>query len=121
MSEQINKVLASTAQAFSTAQKKQARDNNSAQAKITYSYSGSTITAIDGSAVGNPASLTGVEHDYNLSGSGTSAVPLGLSDPIKMSAQRSAEDPVSSMSLGNTGLKFEVPSAHTLHRWTTTK
>lgn len=113
MSEQINKVLASTAQAFSTAQQKQARDNISAQAKISYSYSGSTITAIDGSAVGNPASLTGVEHDYNLSGSGTSAVPLGLSDPIKMSAQRSAEDPVSSMSLGNTGLKFEVPSAHT--------
>lgn len=113
MSEQINKVLASTAQAFSTAEQKQARDNISAQAKISYSYSGSTITAIDGSAVGNPASLTGVEHDYNLSGSGTSAVPLGLSDPIKMSAQRSAEDPVSSMSLGNTGLKFEVPSAHT--------
>lgn len=113
MSEQINKVLASTAQAFSTAQQKQARDNISAQAKISYSYSGSTITAIDGSAVGNPASLTGVEHDYNLSGSGTSAVPLGLADPIKMSAQRSAEDPVSSMSLGNTGLKFEVPSAHT--------
>lgn len=113
MSEQINKVLASTAQAFSTAQQKQARDNISAQAKISYSYSGSTITAIDGSAVGNPASLTGVEHDYNLSGSGTSAVPLGLADPIKMSAQRSAEDPVSSMSLGNTGLKLEVPSAHT--------
>lgn len=113
MSEQINKVLASTAQAFSTAQQKQARDNISAQAKISYSYSGSTITAIDGSAVGNPASLTGVEHDYNLSGSGTSAVPLGLSDPIKMSAQHTAGDPVSSMSLGNTGLKFEVPSAHT--------
>lgn len=113
MSEQINKVLASTAQAFSTAEQKQARDNISAQAKISYSYSGSTITAIDGSAVGNPASLTSVEHDYNLSGSGTSAVPLGLADPIKMSAQRSAEDPVSSMSLGNTGLKFEVPSAHT--------
>lgn len=113
MSEQINKVLASTAQAFSTAEQAQARANIDAQKSIAYSYSGSTITAIDGSAVGNPASLTSVDHDYNLSGSGTSAVPLGLSDPIKMSAQRSAEDPVSSMSLGNSGLKFEVPSAHT--------
>ena len=87
MSEQINKVLASTSQAFSTAEQKIARDNISAQAKISYSYSGSTITAIDGSAVGNPASLTGVEHDSNLSGNG-GTVPLGLSTSITIARNR---------------------------------
>lgn len=86
MSEQINKVLASTAQAFSIAEQKQARDNISAQAKITYSYSGDTITAIDGSAVGQPNALTSVVHDANLSGSGTSASPLGLASEITLSA-----------------------------------
>ena len=87
MSEQINKVLASTSQAFSTAEQKQARDNISAQAKISYSYSGSTITAIDGSAVGNPASLTGVDHDSNLSGNG-GTIPLGLSTSITIARNR---------------------------------
>lgn len=51
MSEQINKVLASTAQSFTTAEQKQARANIDAQKSITYSYSGSNITAIDGSAI----------------------------------------------------------------------
>lgn len=88
MSEQINKVLASTSQAFSTAEQKIARDNISAQAKISYSYSGSTITAIDGSAVGNPSSLTGVEHDSNLSGAGTTLSPLGLSTSITIARNR---------------------------------
>lgn len=86
MSEQINKVLASTAQAFTTAEQKQARDNISAQAKITYSYSGGTITAIDGSAVGQPDALTEVMHDANLSGEGTSGSPLGLASEITLSA-----------------------------------
>ena len=86
MSEQINKVLASTAQAFTTAEQKQARDNIDAQQSITYSYSGSTITAIDGSAVGNPNSLSSVVHDSNLSGSGTTASPLGLASEITLSA-----------------------------------
>lgn len=113
MSSPINKVISNLPQAFTTAEQAQARQNIDAQKSIAYSYSGSTITAIDNSAVGNPAALTGVDHDYNLSGSGTSAVPLGLNDPVKMSAQHSAGDPVSSMSLGHTGLKFEVPSAHT--------
>ena len=112
MSEQINKVLASTAQAFSTAEQKQARDNISAQAKITYSYSGSTITAIDGSAVGNPASLTGVDHDYNLSGSGTSAVPLGLASTVTFSGQSAGQD-VSSLKINSGSIAFEVPSANT--------
>ena len=87
MSEQINKVLASTSQALSTAEQKIARDNISAQAKISYSYSGSTITAIAGSAVGNPASLTGVEHDSNLSGNG-GTIPLGLSTSITIARNR---------------------------------
>ena len=112
MSEQINKVLASTAQAFSTAEQKQARDNISAQAKITYSYSGSTITAIDGSAVGNPASLTGVDHDYNLSGSGTSACPLGLASTVTFSGQSAGQD-VSSLKINSGSIAFEVPSANT--------
>ena len=86
MSETINKVLASTAQAFTTAEQKQARDNIGAQQSITYSYSGSTITAIDGSAVGQPNALTEVVHDANLSGSGTSASPLGLASEITLSA-----------------------------------
>lgn len=79
MSEKINKVLASTAQAFSTAEQKQARDNINAQQTITYSYSGSTITAIDGSAVGSQGGMEGIYHDSSLSGSGTSGSPLGLS------------------------------------------
>ena len=105
MSEQINKVLASTSQAFSTAEMKQARDNISAQAKLTYAYSGSTITAIDnsavgkistygysgdtitsidGSAVGTPGALTAIYRDDNLSGSGTSGKPLGLYSAMVM-------------------------------------
>lgn len=84
MSEAINKVLASTSQAFSTAEMKQARDNISAQAKLTYAYSGSTITAIDGSAVGTPGAFTAVHHDNNLSGSATSAKPLGLYSAMVM-------------------------------------
>lgn len=84
MSEAINKVLASTSQAFTTAEQSQARQNIDAQKSITYSYSGSTITAIDGSAVGQPDALTAVYHDSNLSGSGTSASPLGLSSTFSL-------------------------------------
>lgn len=86
MSEQINKVLASTAQSFTTAEQKQARDNIDAQKSISYSYSGFTITAIDGSAVGQPDALTKVVHDDNLSGSGTTASPLGLASEITLSS-----------------------------------
>jgi len=84
MSEQINKVLASTAQAFSTAEQKQARDNIDAQKSITYSYSGSQITAIDGSAIAQSGALTFVTHDGNLTGSGTNASPLGLNTSITL-------------------------------------
>lgn len=86
MSEKIPSVLSNLPQAFTTAEQKKARDNISAQAKITYSYSGGTITAIDGSAVGQPDALTEVMHDANLSGEGTSGSPLGLASEITLSA-----------------------------------
>lgn len=83
MSEQINKVLASTAQSFTTAQQAQARDNIDAQQSIAWSYdTASAITAINGSAVGG--GMTGIDHDGNLSGSGTTASPLGLSSGIDL-------------------------------------
>lgn len=82
MSEAIRKILASTSQAFTTAEQKQARDNIGAQASLAFSYSGQTITAIDGSAVGSPGALTGIYHDNNLSGSGISGLPLGLSSAM---------------------------------------
>lgn len=112
MSEQINRVLVDRQQAFTTAEQKQGRDNIGAQASISYSYSGSTITAIDGSAVGNPASLTGVDHDYNLSGSGTSASPLGLASTVTFSGQSAGQD-LSSLKINSASITFEVPSANT--------
>ena len=86
MSEQINKVLASTAQAFTTAEQKQARDNIDAQQSITFNYSGSTITALNGSAIAQSGALTYVTHDLNLTGSGTSGSPLGLSSWFTLSS-----------------------------------
>ncbi len=86
MSEQINKVLASTAQAFSTAEQKQARDNIDAQQSITFNYSGSNITALNGSAIAQSGALTYVTHDSNLTGSGTSGSPLGLASEITLSS-----------------------------------
>lgn len=116
MSEQINKVLASTAQSFSTAEQKQARDNIGAQASGDYvsattfnnfsahvesakqdasamsayvPYSAisadadSAITSINGSSVGK---FTGVSANYNITGNGTSGSPLGVSDPIQLTA-----------------------------------
>ena len=53
MTAPINKILATTSQAFTTAQQAQARANIGAQKSIAYSYSGQAITGIDGSAVGN--------------------------------------------------------------------
>lgn len=52
MTEPINKILATTSQAFTTTQQAQARANIDAQKSIAYSYSGQAITGIDGSAVG---------------------------------------------------------------------
>lgn len=84
MSENINKVLADRAQSFTTAEQKQARDNIGAQASITYSYSGSSITGIDGSALAGTGSLSTVARDANLSGNGTSGSPLGLNSAINL-------------------------------------
>lgn len=59
--------------------------DNSAVGKIsTYGYSGDTITSIDGSAVGTPGAFTAVHHDSNLSGSATSGKPLGLYSAMVM-------------------------------------
>lgn len=82
--EPINKVIANLPQDFTTAEQSQARANIDAQKTISYSYSGSTITAIDGSAVGQPGALSAVYHDSNLSGSGTSGSPLGLASTINL-------------------------------------
>lgn len=82
MSEQINKVLASTAQAFTTAEQAQARQNIDAQKTIAYSYDGTRITAIDNSAVG----LNAVSANNCISGDGSSGSPLGLSATAQWSA-----------------------------------
>lgn len=63
MSNTINKILASTAQSFTTAEQAQARANIGAMAAS--------------------ASLQ-VEHDSNLSGSGTTAQPLGLASSVSL-------------------------------------
>ena len=98
MSEQINKVLASTAQSFTTAQQAQARANIGAmpqasasafEPKITYAYdSDNAISSINGSAIGGStgAGFSGVYHDGNISGSGTSGEPLGLSSRVVLTA-----------------------------------
>ena len=88
MSEQINKVLASTAQSFTTAQQAQARANIDAQQSIAWSYdTASAITAINGSAVGGGGGgMTGVSTDSNMSGNGTSGSPLGLNSSIAISS-----------------------------------
>ena len=73
MSEMINKVLASTAQSFSTAEQKQARDNIDAMAASASSLFYSTS---------NPSAfISGVDHDSNLSGNGRTT-PLGLNTSI---------------------------------------
>lgn len=91
MSEQINKVLASTAQAFTTAEQKQARDNIGAMgagdmtAYLPFSAisadASSAITSINGSSVG---SFSGVSSNNNVTGDGTSGSPVGLSSQISL-------------------------------------
>ena len=89
MSEQINKVLASTAQAFTTAEQLQARTNIGAMgagdmtAYLPFSAisadANSAITSINGSSVG---SFSGVSSNNNVTGNGTSGSPVGLSAQI---------------------------------------
>jgi hypothetical protein len=71
MSEQINKVLASTAQSFSEAEQAQARANI-------------------GAAAASAGGLASVYHDSNMTGSGTSASPMGLSSQVRFSNSTSA-------------------------------
>ena len=84
----IPSVLADRPQAFSTSQKLQARTNIDAQKSLSYSYSGSSITAIDGSAVGQTVpGFSGVWHTNAFTGSGTtSADKLGLNSAFMLSA-----------------------------------
>ena len=84
MSEQINKVLASTAQSFDSSQKAQARANIAAIGFADLNYSSTDITGIGGSAIGG--GLGEVYHDNNLTGSGTSASPLGVENPILLTS-----------------------------------
>lgn len=63
MSEPIQKVLTNNLMGLPESAKAIGRQNIDAQQSITYSYQDSQITAIDGSAVGNPAALTGINHD----------------------------------------------------------
>lgn len=84
MSEQINKVLASTAQSFDSAQQAQARANIAAIGFADLNYSSTDITGIGGSAIGG--GLGEVYHDNNLTGSGTSASPLGVENPILLTS-----------------------------------
>ena len=86
MSEPILKVLTNNLMGLPESAKAIGRQNIDAQQSITYSYSGGTITAIDGSAVGQSDAITEIVHDANLSGSGTSAFPLGLASEITLSA-----------------------------------
>lgn len=79
MSEQINKVLASTAQAFTTAEQKQARDNIGAM-------------AASASSEFAPASagFSGVSANNYITGDGTTGSPLGLSSRAKFENSLSA-------------------------------
>lgn len=70
MSEQINKVLVDRPQSFSESEQAQARANIGAAAAS--------------------AGFTTVYHDSNLTGSGTSASPLGLSSQVRFTNSTSA-------------------------------
>ena len=91
MSEQINKVLASTAQAFSTAEQLQARTNIGAQASGSYveysaiSGADNVISSINGSALSANAGFSGVWHTPAFTGSGTnSSDKLGLNSAFTL-------------------------------------
>lgn len=102
MTTPINKILATTSQAFTTAQQAQARTNIDAQKSIAYAYSGDTITSIDGSAVGKTTTygyygntitsidgsavgLNTASANNGITGNGSSAQPLGVSSSLTFS------------------------------------
>lgn len=75
MSEQINKLLCTIPQSFTTAEQKIGRDNIDAMAASASSLFYSTS---------NPSAfISGVSHDSNLSGNGA-AIPLGLNTSITL-------------------------------------
>ncbi len=106
--ERINKVLASTAQAFSTAEQKQARDNIGAQASGDYvssttfnnfsahvesamipysavSGNNSVISSIGGSALSAGAGFSGIYTTNDFTGSGTNRSDrLGLNSSFQL-------------------------------------
>lgn len=91
MSEQINKVLASTAQAFTTAEQLQARTNIGAQASGNYveysaiSGDNNVISSINGSALSANAGFSGVYTTNAFTGSGTnSSDKLGLNSAFTL-------------------------------------
>ena len=104
MSEQINKVLASTAQSFTTAEQKQARDNIGAASAGDYAYNSalssyvpfsavsadanSAITSINGSSVGRD--FSGVSVNNGITGDGMPNNPIGLSSTVMFKTSTSA-------------------------------
>lgn len=110
MSEPIQKVLTNNLMGLPESAKAIGRQNIDAQKSITYSYSGSTITAIDGSAVGQPNALTAVYHDSNLSGIGTSGSPLGLSSTINLTGSLPY-----SASYGTYSVEYTDPSSRSVY------
>lgn len=97
MSEAINKVICNLPQSFTTAEQKIGRDNIGAmpqasasafEPKITYAYdSDSAISSINGSAIGGQGGgIAEIYTDNNLTGSGTSGEPLGLSSRVVLTA-----------------------------------
>lgn len=82
MSNLVNRVLTDRAQSFTTAEQAQGRANIDAQKSLTFgTASDSSITSIDGSAVG----MTSVSANNNLTGNGTTASPVGLSSSLNLS------------------------------------
>ena len=90
MSEQINKLLCTVPQSFTTAEQKIGRDNIGAMGAVDMSAyvpfsaissdTASAITSINGSSVG--AGFTGLSADSNFTGNGTTASALGLNTAI---------------------------------------
>lgn len=82
MSEKIYDVKVDRAQAFTTAEQKQGRDNIGAQAYGDYAFNSSLSAKLDASA--SSMFLTAVSHSANFTGDGTSASPLGLSSTVEL-------------------------------------
>lgn len=89
MSEQINKVLASTAQSFTTGEQKQARDNIGAQVSGNYAYDSALSSYVPYSAVSANAdsAITSINGSSVGLGYPEYCDPLGLGDVMIDSAR----------------------------------